>query len=85
MTTEDFQLPFAPDTYIGFVSGLVLEAGRIRSKIEIDCGGKSHDVKSFLGVLNTGISPGAVFTLRAEGDDEQQALAQLSAYINRFR
>lgn len=85
MTTKDFQLPFALDAHISFVSGLILEAGRYHSKIEICCGDKCLDAKSFMSVMYASISPCTCFTLRAEGDDEQQALERLSAYMDGFR
>ncbi len=85
MTTKDFQLPFAPETDIGFVSGFVLVAGRVNCKIEIYCNGMRFDAKSFLGLLYAGISPGAIFTLSAEGADEREALSRLSAYIDQYR
>lgn len=85
MMTKDFELPFAPDTYVSFVSGFVLEAGNFQSKIEIRYGGKQLDGKSFLGLMNAGIPPRTRFTLQVEGSDEQQALAQISAYIEKFR
>ncbi len=85
MTTRDFELSFAPDTYISFVSGFVLEAGRFKSKIDICYGDNCLDAKSFWGLLYASASPRTRFALRAEGDDEQQALEQLSAYIDRYR
>ncbi len=85
MTTKDFQLPFAPDTDIGFVSGFVIAAGRFDCKIEIYCNDKCFDAKSFLGLTYAGIFPGDNFTLCAEGADEQEALDQLSTYMNKYR
>ncbi|MEA4895160.1 MAG: HPr family phosphocarrier protein [Oscillospiraceae bacterium] len=85
MVTKDFELPFATDTHIGFVSGFVLEAGRFKSKIEICFGDKCMDAKSFLGLIYASSFPCTRFTLRAEGEDEQQALAQLSAYMDKYR
>ncbi|HWS42397.1 MAG TPA: HPr family phosphocarrier protein [Pseudoflavonifractor sp.] len=85
MTTRDFELLFTPDTHVRFVSGFVLEAGRFNSKIEICCGEKCLDAKSFWGMLYVSVSPRMCFTLRAEGDDEQEALARLSAYIDKYQ
>ena len=85
MRTVDFELSFAPDTYISFISGFVLEAGRHNSKIEICCGGKCLDAKSVLGLLYAGSSLCTKFTLKAEGDDERQALERLSAYIDKYK
>ena len=81
----DFELPFAPDTYIGFISGFVLEAGRFRSKIEFCIGDKRVDAKSVLGLLNAGSPLCTRFSLRIEGDDERQAMERLSVFIGKFR
>jgi phosphotransferase system HPr-like phosphotransfer protein len=83
MVTSDFDLPFTPDTHISFVSGFVLEAGRFNSKIEICCGDMCLNAKSFLGLLYT--SAHKQFTIKAEGDDERQALEQLLAYVEKYR
>ena len=85
MITKDFELPFAPDTYIGFVSGFVMEAGSYESKIGICFDDKYLDAKSFMGLIYASTSPRTRFTLIAEGKDEQQAMEQLSAYIDRFQ
>ena len=85
MIIKDFELPFAPDTYIGFVSGFVIEAGAFASKIEICFEDKCLDGKSFLSLLYASTTPRTFFTMRVEGEDEQQAIEQLTAYIDRFR
>ncbi len=85
MTMKEFRLPFAPDTDMGFVSGFVIVAGGFHSKIEICCNEKCFDAKSFLGFIGADIFPGAEFALRAEGVDEQEALEQLSAYMDKYR
>jgi phosphotransferase system HPr-like phosphotransfer protein len=85
MVMKDFELPFSPDTNIRFVSGFVLEAGRFESKIEICHQDKCLDAKSFWGLLHVSSTLRTCFTLRAEGNDEQQVLEQLTAYIDKYR
>ncbi len=85
MLTKDFELPFSPDTNIGFVSGFVLEAGQFESKIEICHEDKTLNAKSFWGMLYISSPPRTSLTLLINGDDEEQALAQLTAYIENYR
>lgn len=64
-------------------SRLVAKAGKFKSKItlrrpEDDSG---HDVKSILMLLALGLSKGEKGILSAEGDDEEQAVNELAAFI----
>lgn len=42
---------------------------------------RQADAKSILAVLALGVSQGAVITIRAEGEDAQEALAALQALV----
>lgn len=56
-------------------------ASRFRSRIVVSREGRSMDGKSILGILLLAASEGAWLGLRAEGDDEGDALDALQALV----
>ncbi|WP_138418392.1 phosphocarrier protein HPr [Aquibacillus sediminis] len=56
---------------------LVNKAGSFSSDITVDYNGKSVNLKSIMGVMSLGIPKDAEITIKAEGDDEQEALDAL--------
>ncbi len=57
----------------------VQEAKKYKAQITLTRGNKGVNAKSILHVLSLGVGQGATVTLRAEGEDAEQALAGLSA------
>ncbi len=55
----------------------VQTARRFRSRVRVLYGGREADAKSLLSLLALGVGPGAVVTIRAEGEDAEEALAAL--------
>jgi phosphocarrier protein len=49
--------------------------------IEVTHGEREVNAKSILGILSLGVDQGAVITIRAEGEDADQALEALKALI----
>ena len=60
---------------------LCKEAMRYKSKVTFNYGGNIANAKSVLSVLGACIKTGDVITLICEGDDEEEALKNLAAYI----
>ena len=60
---------------------LCKEAMRYKSKVTFNYGGNIANAKSVLSVLGACIKTGDVITLICEGDDEEEALENLAAYI----
>jgi phosphocarrier protein HPr len=56
---------------------VVRTAGRFLSRITINVGDRTADVKSLIAVLGLTIRPGAQITLAADGPDDAAALAAL--------
>jgi len=52
------------------------------SDIRVTHGERNANAKSILGVLTLGANKGAVITIRAEGEDADDALAALKALID---
>jgi len=64
-------------------AGLFIEtANRFRAAIRVTKGGRKVDGKSVLGLMLLEITAGCELTITAEGEDEEQALAALSALID---
>lgn len=60
---------------------LCKEAMRYKSKVTFNYSGNIANAKSVLSVLGACIKTGDVITLICEGDDEEEALKNLAAYI----
>ena len=56
-------------------------ANRFRSEISVGKAGTDVDGKSILGLLTLAAAQGTLLRLRASGDDEDEALAELSGLI----
>lgn len=59
----------------------VKEAAAYTSKITIEKDGKEVDAKRILGVMGLGVKCGQTIILKAEGDDEAEAIEKLSAFL----
>ncbi len=55
----------------------VQTAKKFKSDIRVKHGDKEANAKSILGVLTLGANQGAVVTIRAEGEDAEEALAAI--------
>ncbi len=60
---------------------LVQTAGSFSSRVELEKEGQSVDAKSILGILLLAASQGTQVTVRCAGDDEEEALATVTALI----
>ena len=60
----------------------VRAAKQFRSVIKATHGEREANAKSILSILTLGAEQGAVITLRAEGEDADQALETLAGLIN---
>ncbi len=63
-------------------SKLVSISSRYTSRIEMGKGGRFIDAKSIMALLLSSASKGTVIVLRADGEDEEEALHALSTLIN---
>jgi catabolite repression HPr-like protein len=61
----------------------VQEANRFSSDIFLEKDGKKVNAKSIMGLMSLAISSGSVITLKAEGNDENEALEALANYIQK--
>ncbi|KAF0825041.1 HPr family phosphocarrier protein [Cytobacillus firmus] len=61
----------------------VQEANRFSSDIFLVKDGKKVNAKSIMGLMSLAVSSGSVITLKAEGNDENEALEALANYIQK--
>ncbi len=57
---------------------LVNKAGQFSSEIELVHKEKTVNLKSIMGVMSLGIQQGSEITIKADGNDEEEALSSLS-------
>jgi phosphocarrier protein len=65
-------------------TALVQKANEFQSDITITYNGMTTDLKSIMGVLSLGVTKGSNITLRIEGEDEVEALKQITSFITKL-
>lgn len=60
---------------------LVTEVKKYPCKITIEKNGKEVDAKSIFGIMGLGAKYGQEIILRAEGEQEEEAIASLSRFL----
>ncbi len=63
-------------------SQFVFTSSKFKSNITIIKDGKEYNAKSIMGVLSMGASKGTKLTIKAEGEDEKEAVEALIALID---
>ncbi|MBR3834673.1 MAG: HPr family phosphocarrier protein [Lachnospiraceae bacterium] len=61
---------------------LAKEAKAFTSKITIEANGKSADVTRLMAVMGLGVKTGAEVVIKAEGDDEDAAIAKMQEFMS---
>ena len=63
-------------------AGLLLkEAKALASKITIEANGKSADASKLMAVMQLGVKKGQEIVIKAEGDDEDSAIAKIEEFM----
>ena len=57
---------------------LVQAASKFNSDINLECNGKSVNLKSIMGVMSLGVGQGADVTITADGDDAKEAIEAIA-------
>jgi phosphocarrier protein HPr len=60
----------------------VQTAKQFKSQVLVTKDGREVDAKSVLGILTLGAGKGAVVTIRADGEDEAEAVAALKQLVD---
>lgn len=60
---------------------LVKEAKAFTSKITLEANGKTADATKLMAVMSLGVKNGAEVVIKAEGDDEDAAIAKMEQFM----
>ena len=60
---------------------LVKEAKQFSSKIIIEANGKSADATKLMAIMGLGVKTGAEVIIKAEGEDEEIAVAKMEEFM----
>lgn len=60
---------------------LVKEAKNFSSKITLEANGKSAEATKLMAVMGLGVKSGAEVVIKAEGDDEDAAIAKMEEFM----
>lgn len=60
---------------------LVKEAKAFTSKITLEANGKSADATKLMAIMSLGVKNGSEVVVRAEGEDEEAAIAKLEEFM----
>ncbi|MEE1013868.1 MAG: HPr family phosphocarrier protein [Clostridia bacterium] len=63
---------------------LVKEASGFQSNITLEVNGKTGDAKRIFAVMALGAKCGNTLTVKAEGEDEAQAVAAMEAFLKAY-
>ena len=81
MLTKEVTLKNNPEQDAHFLAEAVQLANRYSSSLHITKDNASVNLKSIMGIMSLSLSNGDVFTLTAEGADEQSALSDLAVFF----
>lgn len=62
---------------------LVATAEHFKSKITLNMEDKCVNAKSIMGIMGLGLDPGRTVTIEAAGEDEEEAIAAISEFLER--
>ncbi len=82
MITQDVMIQNKLGLHARASAKFAAEASRFKSNIEIMYQDYKVNGKSIMGIMMLAAAQGAVVTLIADGEDEQQAIAALEKLIN---
>ncbi|MDD6037109.1 MAG: HPr family phosphocarrier protein [Lachnospiraceae bacterium] len=64
------------------VAVLVQVASRFDSRIFIESGDRTVNAKSIMGMMTLGLAAGEKVTVNADGEDEENAIAEIEKYLS---
>lgn len=81
MNTESIEVKNKTGLHARPAAVFVQTASKFKANITIEKDGRQVNAKSILALLSIGASLGSMVTITAEGEDENQAVAELIALI----
>lgn len=83
MKKKDITIQVDGSTLTRPVALLVQVASQFKSDIYIESGNKRVNAKSIMGMMTMGLESGEEVTVSVNGEDEDEALEQIEAYLTR--
>lgn len=81
MITKEISIEIASGLEARPVALLVQEASKFDSKIYISVDNKMVNAKSIMGMMTLGLAKGSVIEVSADGSDEDEAITQITKYL----
>ena len=81
MIKREITISYVSDGEVSIAALVVQRAGKFCSSIYLEQGTKRVNAKSIMGVMTMPIEKGQVFTISAEGTDEEAAVDDLEAFL----
>lgn len=81
MIRKEVMVDYVPDTDVSVAALVVQRAGKFKSSIHIECGTRKVNAKSIMGVMTMPIEKGQTLVITAEGEDEEDAVAELEKFL----
>lgn len=83
MTEKTFTITADSGLHARPATILVHAAGQFNSDIQLQYKEKSVNLKSIMGVMSLGVKPGFQILVKAEGDDEVEAVSAIGEVIKK--
>lgn len=81
MLSKNIDFECVNDKQMKLVAGLIQRASNYRCHITLETAGRRANAKSLLGMMSLGISDRCELIISCDGEDEQEALDDLLAYL----
>lgn len=78
---KQVEVNMAQDMEATPIAHLVALANNYASRIYLEMGTKKVNAKSIMGMMSLVLTSGAVVTVEVDGDDEDEAMNQVSAFL----
>ena len=77
MTEKTYKITADTGIHARPATQLVNIASKFESDIKLEYGGQSINLKSIMGIMALGVGKGAEVTIKAEGPDAENAIAEI--------
>ncbi len=81
MTSKKVNVNLSQDAEARPVAVIVQIASKFNSRVNILSGTKKINAKSIMGMMSLGLANGEEICVEAEGDDEENAVSEMTKYI----
>ena len=83
MITKTVKVGIGNDIEARTLAMIVQIAGKYDSSVRVECGGRSMNAKSIMGMLSLEMGNGDEVNVAADGPDEEAAVSELVQFLNK--